>query len=97
MCGPLVEFCGDCRAIALDAGCFRAAIVTGASKGIGAAIAKGSDAGACEGSGLNITPTRARRGAISLSKPGHLPPTENSNMLKPVRLPPGLAMVATKP
>jgi hypothetical protein len=47
MCGPLVEFCGDCRAIALDAGCFRAAIVTGASKGIGAALAKGSDAGAC--------------------------------------------------
>ena len=47
MCGPLVEFCGDCRAIALDAGCFRAAIVTGASKGIGAALAKGADAGAC--------------------------------------------------
>jgi NAD(P)-dependent dehydrogenase (short-subunit alcohol dehydrogenase family) len=21
-CGPLVEFCGDCRAIAFDAGCF---------------------------------------------------------------------------
>ena len=48
-------------------------------------------------SGLNIIATRARPGAISLSRSSHLPPTENSVPLKPVRLPPGLGRLATKP
>src|SRR5262245_65903841 len=48
-------------------------------------------------SGLNITATRERLGAISLSRSTHFPPTENSYMLKPVRLPPGLLTLATKP
>src|SRR5262245_58742808 len=48
-------------------------------------------------SGLNMTPTRARPGAISLSSSSHLPPTENSNMLNPVRLPPGRVTFVTKP
>ena len=42
-----------------------------------------------DASGLNMTPTRARRGEISLSRSSHLPPIENSNMLNPIRLPPG--------
>src|SRR5262249_52520373 len=50
-----------------------------------------------EVSGLNMTPTRAIAGAISLRGPSHLPPTANSNALNPVRLPPGLARLATKP
>ena len=50
-----------------------------------------------EVSGLNRTATRARPGAISLSKSSHFPPTENSYMLKPVILPPGLVRLATKP
>src|SRR5262245_60601466 len=41
-----------------------------------------------EVSGLNMTATRARPGAAALSKSTHLPPIENSYMLKPVRLPP---------
>src|SRR5205823_11098583 len=48
-------------------------------------------------SGLNMTPTRARSGAISFSSSSHFPPTENSNMLKPVRLPPGRVTLVTKP
>src|SRR5262245_23936910 len=48
-------------------------------------------------SGLNMTPTRERPGAISLSSSSHLPPTENSNMLNPVRLPPGRVTFVTKP
>jgi hypothetical protein len=43
-----------------------------------------------------MTATRARSGAISF-RPSHLPPTENSVAAKPVMLPPGLAMLATKP
>src|SRR5262249_30736309 len=48
-------------------------------------------------SGLNMTPTRASLGAISLSRSSHLLPIANSYMLKPVRLPPGRVMLATKP
>src|SRR6516164_9626140 len=48
-------------------------------------------------SGLNMTPMRASPGAISLSNSSHLPPIENSYALKPVRLPPGFATLATKP
>jgi len=50
-----------------------------------------------EVSGLNMTATRARPGAAALSKSTHLLPIENSYMLKPVRLPPGFATLATNP
>ncbi len=48
-------------------------------------------------SGLNMTATRTRPGAASLSRPSHLPPIENSYLLKPVILPPGCLTLATKP
>jgi hypothetical protein len=48
-------------------------------------------------SGLNMTATRARPGAASLSRSSHLPAIDASWLMKPVRLPPGCLMLATKP
>jgi hypothetical protein len=48
-------------------------------------------------SGSNKTATRARAGAISLSRSSHFPPIEYSYILKPVRLPPGFVTFAMKP
>src|SRR5262245_57828945 len=56
---------------------------------------KNLDCGAV--SGLNITATRVRLGANSLSRSTHFPPTENSYVLKPGRLPPGLVKLAINP
>src|SRR5215831_18084940 len=44
-----------------------------------------------------MTATRVRSGAISLRRPSHLPPIENSYIEKPVTFPPGLARLATRP
>src|SRR5262249_39465982 len=56
---------------------------------------KSLDCGAV--SGLKMIATRARPGGIPLSRSSHLPPTENSVPLKPVRLPLGFGRLATKP
>jgi hypothetical protein len=69
----------------------RTGTMTGSTPSDGAAASiermKNLDCGAV--SGLNITATRASPGATSLSRSSHLLPTENSNPLKPVMLPPG--------
>src|SRR5215831_9280371 len=47
--------------------------------------------------GLYIMTIRTSDGEISLSTSTHLPPIENSKDVNPVTLPPGCAMLATKP
>ena len=44
-----------------------------------------------------MTPTRAMRGAISLSNSPHLAAKPYSQRANPVRLPPGRAGLATRP
>src|SRR5262249_48683539 len=47
--------------------------------------------------GIANTATRVTWGAISLSSSSHLPLMPNSNIIKPVTLPPGRARLSTKP
>jgi hypothetical protein len=44
-----------------------------------------------------MTAARVTLGAISFSAANHFPPTVNSKLVKPVMLPPGCAMLSTKP
>src|SRR5262245_17118429 len=48
-------------------------------------------------SGLNMIETRLTPGAISLSSSSHLPATDGSHSMKPVRFPPGWGTLAAKP
>src|ERR1700741_5214691 len=48
-------------------------------------------------SGLNITATLVKSGAVCFKSLSHLPPIENSYAVKPVILPPGFARLVTKP
>src|SRR5712692_5926738 len=47
--------------------------------------------------GLNTTATRTMAGTNSLSIPSHLPVRDGWKLVKPVALPPGRAMLVTKP
>ena len=48
-------------------------------------------------SGFEISSTRLSDGCISFSSSSHLPPIENSKLVKPVTLPPGRARFSTMP
>jgi hypothetical protein len=49
------------------------------------------------GAVLGLTATRVMAGAISLSISSHFPVSDGSKLVNPVVLPPGRAMLATKP
>src|SRR5215475_15755783 len=96
---PAIRLAREILQGGLDLGVVRtgAAIACTACDGPAASTDRMKNLDCGDVSGLNITATRERLGAISLSRSTHFPPTEKSYMLKPVRLPPGLVMFATKP